>query len=614
MTRVRGPEGPNHRDFLPTAVVTHSMQNARRHWGVIRASHGSREPDFLPRSAALHVGFTNVPLSFSGVPVSHRSTPRGTALLNDPLRNKGTAFTDAERDALGLRGLLPPRVFTMDEQTARVMENYRRKTTDLEKYIHLIALQDRNETLFYRTVLDHVDEMLPIIYTPTVGEACRNFGHIFRRARGLYVSATDKGRMRAVLRNWPHRDVSVIVVTDGGRILGLGDLGAFGMGIPIGKLSLYTTCAGIDPARTLPVTLDVGTDNATLLSDPLYTGLVQPRVRGEAYVELVEEFVAAVQQEFPDALLQFEDFATGNAISLLERFRHRACTFNDDIQGTAAVTLAGLISAGRVTGRRLADETILFYGAGAAATGIADLIVAARAREGEPADTAQRRIWFMDSKGLVVAERTDLEPHKRRYAHDHARITDLKAAVEAVRPTVIIGVSGQAQAFSEPVLRAMGRITERPVVLALSNPTAKSECTAEQAYRWTDGRALFASGSPFPPVEVNGRRFVPRQGNNAYIFPGVGLGVTAVHARHVTDEMFYAAARTLAHQVEATDLALGALFPPLPRIREVSARIATAVAETAYDAGLATTPRPGDLAAYVRSRMWEPVYRSYAGD
>ncbi|HXV90817.1 MAG TPA: NAD-dependent malic enzyme [Gemmatimonadales bacterium] len=546
--------------------------------------------------------------------MTRRSIPRGSALLNDPLLNKGTAFTDAERDALGLRGLLPPRVFTMDEQAARVMENYRRKTTDLEKYIHLIALQDRNETLFYRTVLDHVDEMLPIIYTPTVGEACRNFGHIFRRARGLYVSATDKGRMRAVLRNWPNRDVSVIVVTDGGRILGLGDLGAFGMGIPIGKLSLYTTCAGIDPARTLPVMLDVGTDNAALLTDPLYTGLLQPRVRGEAYVELVEEFVAAAQQEFPQALLQFEDFATGNAISLLERFRQRACTFNDDIQGTAAVTLAGLISAGRVTGRRLADETILFYGAGAAATGIADLIVAARAREGESADAARRRIWFMDSKGLVVAGRADLEPHKQRYAHDHARVTDLTAAVEAVRPTVIVGVSGQAQAFSEPVVRAMGRISERPVVLALSNPTAKSECTAEQAYRWTDGRALFASGSPFPPVELNGRRFVPRQGNNAYIFPGVGLGVTAVRARHVTDEMFYAAARTLAHQVEAADLALGALFPPLPRIREVSARIAAAVAETAYDAELAATPRPADLAAFVRSRMWEPVYRSYVGD
>jgi malate dehydrogenase (oxaloacetate-decarboxylating)(NADP+) len=540
--------------------------------------------------------------------------PCGIALLHDPLLNKGTAFTDPERDAFGLHGLLPPRVFTLEEQERRVMENYRRKTTDLEKYIHLIALQDRNETLFYRTVLDHVDEMLPIIYTPTVGEACRNFGHIFRRSRGLYVTAADKGRMRAVLRNWPTRDVDVIVVTDGGRILGLGDLGAFGMGIPIGKLSLYTACAGIDPARTLPVMFDVGTDNAALLTDPLYTGLLQPRVRGEAYLWLVEELVTAVQQEFPHALLQFEDFATGNAISLLARFRERARTFNDDIQGTAAVTLAGLISAGRVTGRKLTDETILFYGAGAAATGIADLIVSARAREGEAPDAARKRIWFMDSKGLVVAERADLEAHKQRYAHAHPRVADLTAAVDALRPTAIIGVSGQAQAFSEPVLRAMGRITDRPVVFALSNPTAKSECTAEQAYRWTDGRALFASGSPFPPVEIDGRRFVPRQGNNAYIFPGVGLGVTAVRARHVTDDMFYAAARTLAHQVEEADLAQGALLPPLSRVREVSARIAAAVAETAYEAGLSDLPRPEDLLAHVRSRMWEPEYRSYVGD
>jgi malate dehydrogenase (oxaloacetate-decarboxylating)(NADP+) len=321
-----------------------------------------------------------------------------------------------------------------------------------------------------------------------------------------------------------------------------------------------------------------------------------------------------VQQEFPHALLQFEDFATANAISLLARFRERACTFNDDIQGTAAVTLAGLISAGRVAGRKLTDETILFYGAGAAATGIADLIVSARVREGESADAARKRIWFMDSKGLVVAERPDLEPHKQRYAHAHSRVTDLAAAVEAVRPTAIIGVSGQAQAFSEPVIRAMAHITERPVVFALSNPTAKSECTAEQAYRWSNGRALFASGSPFPQVELDGRRFEPRQGNNAYIFPGVGLGVTTVRARHVTDDMFYAAARTLAHQVDDADLALGALFPSLSRIREVSARIAAAVAETAYDAGLADLRRPDDLLAHVRSRMWEPEYRNYVGD
>jgi malate dehydrogenase (oxaloacetate-decarboxylating)(NADP+) len=535
----------------------------------------------------------------------------GMALLQDPLLNKGTAFTGAERDALGIRGLLPPRVFTLDEQVRRVMGNYRRKTSALEQYVFLISLQDRNETLFYRTVLEHIDEMMPIIYTPTVGEACRHFGHIFRRARGLYITAADRGHIRDLLRHWPRPDVAVIVVTDGGRILGLGDLGAFGMGIPIGKLSLYTACAGIDPARTLPIMLDVGTDNAELLSDPLYTGLVQPRLRGPEYEALVDEFVAAVQEVFPHALLQFEDFQTANAIRLLARFRDQACAFNDDIQGTAAVTLAGLISAGRLTGRRLSEQTILFYGAGSAATGIADLIVSAQVREGaRPAD-ARRRIWFMDSRGLVVESRTDLEAHKRPYAHAHEPAATLADAVASIRPAVLIGVSGQPQTFTEPLLRTMARHHERPVVLALSNPTAKSECTAEQAYRWTDGRALFASGSPFPPVELDGRRFVPGQGNNAYIFPGVGLGVTVAGARHVTDDMFYAAARALAHEVSREDLALGTLFPPLATIRAVSAVIATAVAETAYEAGLARSERPRDLAAHVRAQMWDPVYRSY---
>lgn len=537
--------------------------------------------------------------------------PHGMALLQDALLNKGTAFSDAERDALGIRGLLPPRVFTLEDQMQRVMGNYRRKTTELEQYVFLVALQDRNETLFYRTVLDHIDEMMPIIYTPTVGEACKHFGHIFRRPRGLYVTAADRGRMRDVMRHWPRRDVAVIVVTDGGRILGLGDLGAFGMGIPIGKLSLYTACAGIDPARTLPVMLDVGTNNAALLSDPLYTGLVQPRLRGPEYDELVDELVAAVQDVFPHALLQFEDFQTENAIRLLARYRDRACAFNDDIQGTAAVTLAGLLSAARLTGRRLEEQTILFYGAGAAATGIADLIVSAQVRDGARDEDARRRIWFMDSRGLVVESRTDLEAHTRPYAHAHAPVAALADVVAAVQPAALIGVSGQPQTFTEAVLGTMARHHERPVILALSNPTAKSECTAEQAYRWTEGRAVFASGSPFPPVRLNGRRFVPRQGNNAYIFPGVGLGVTAVRARHVTDDMFYAAARALANEVSQADLALGALFPPLTAIRAVSSKIAAAVAATAYDAGLAAGERPLDLADHVQAHMWTPKYRSY---
>ncbi len=538
--------------------------------------------------------------------------PTGIALLHDPRFNKSTAFTETERDGLHLRGLLPSRVTTMEQQLLRVMGNYEAKTSNLEKYIFLTALQDRNETLFYRTLLEHVDEMLPIVYTPTVGEASLRFGHIFRRPRGLYVTAADRGRVTDILRNWPERDVRVIVVTDGERILGLGDLGAWGMSIPIGKLSLYTALAGIHPAWCLPVLLDVGTDNAVLREDPLYTGLLQPRLRGPAYDELVEELVNAVQEVYPRALIQFEDFATDNAIGLLARYRNRVLSFNDDIQGTAAVTLAGLLSAGRITGTGMTQQRILFFGAGAAATGIADLVVGAMEGTGVSGERARANIWFMDSHGLVVASRTDLPRHKRPFAHAHAPVSDLVTAMEALRPTALIGVSGRGGAFTEPVLRAMARLNERPIVFALSNPTANSECTAEQAYRWTDGRAVFASGSPFAPVTLNGRTHVPGQGNNAYIFPGVGLGVTAVGSTRVTDEMFHAAARALAAQVTDDSLRLGCLFPPLARIREVSAAIGTAAARTAFDHGLATIPPPADLDAHVRGVMWEPVYPDYA--
>ncbi len=537
--------------------------------------------------------------------------PRADALLHDPHWNKGTAFTDAERDALGLRGLLPPRVFTQDEQMARVLENFRRKESPLERYIFLTALQDRNERLFYRTVTAHIDEMLPIIYTPTVGEACRHLSHIYRRPRGMYVTADDRGRMATVLRNWPRRDAAVIVVTDGERILGLGDLGAQGMGIPIGKLSLYTACAGVDPARCLPVMLDVGTNNPELLADPLYFGLPRRRATGDAYLELVDEFVAAVAEVFPDALLQFEDFATEHAIGLLARYRDRARTFNDDIQGTAAVTLAGLLSAGRATGRALADERILFLGAGAAATGIADLIVAALAEAGVERQAARERIWFMDSRGLVVRSRGDLAAHKRPYAHEHAPVADLAAAVTALRPTALVGVSGQGGTFTPAVLAALADGCERPLVAALSNPTANAECTAEEAYRHTGGRALFASGSPFGPVTWNGGVRVPRQGNNVYIFPGVGLGVLVSRARHVTDTMFLAAARTLAARVSPADLAQGSLYPPLPGIRDVSAAIAVAVAEVAHAEGLAAASRPADLEAAVRDAMFDTAYPDY---
>ena len=536
---------------------------------------------------------------------------RGYDLLHNPRLNKGTGFTPEERDQLGLRGLVPPRFTTQAEQQARVLENFRKKTAAIEKYIYLISLQDRNEHLFYRVVMDHVEEMMPIIYTPTVGEACTSFSHIFRRPRGLYVTAQDKGRIREVLGNWPGRDVAMIVVTDGERILGLGDLGANGMGIPIGKLSLYTACAGVDPSRCLPITLDVGTNRDELLADPLYLGLPQKRLKGAEYEALVEEFVLAVQEVFPGAVIQFEDFATENAIHLLARYRDRVCCFNDDIQGTAAVTLAGILSATRITGQPLTQQVVMFLGAGAAATGIADLIVSALVREGMPEAEARRHCWFVDRGGLVVKGRADLQDHKLPYAHDHAPAGDLLAAVESVKPTAIVGVSATPNTFTEAVVKAMSRHNPRPIIFPLSNPTSKSECTAAEAYGWSEGKAVFASGSPFDQVMWGGRTFTPGQGNNAYIVPGVGLGVIVSGARRVTDSMFYAAARTLAEGVPEASLNEGLLFPRLRDIRAVSARIATAVAEVAYADGLATVPRPADLPAVVRASMYDGTYPSY---
>jgi malate dehydrogenase (oxaloacetate-decarboxylating)(NADP+) len=538
--------------------------------------------------------------------------PRPLDYIHDPRLNKGTAFTEAERDALGLRGLLPPRVVAPAEQEARILENFRRKSSPLEQYIYLISLQDRNEHLFYRVLMDHIAEMMPIVYTPTVGEACLQFGHIFRRPRGLYLSPEDRGRVTEVLRHWPESEVGIIVVTDGERILGLGDLGANGMGIPIGKLSLYTACAGVDPTLCLPVTLDTGTERDSLREDPLYLGRPMRRVRGVPYAELVEEFVQSVQEVFPHAVIQFEDFATENAIELLARYRDRVCCFNDDIQGTAAVTLAGLLSAGQITGQSLTAQRILFLGAGAAATGIADLIVSALKREGVPEADARRQVWFVDRGGLVTAGRTNLAAHKRPYAHPAAPAADLLAAVESLRPSAIVGVSAQAGTFTEPVIRAMSRINPRPVIFPLSNPTSQSECSAEQAYTWSDGKAVFASGSPFAPVQYGQTTFTPGQGNNAYIFPGVGLGVILSRARRVTDTMFYAAARTLAQQVTEASLARGLLFPPLSEIRRVSAAIAVQVARVAYEEGHATLPKPADLAAHVARHMYNATYPSYA--
>jgi malate dehydrogenase (oxaloacetate-decarboxylating)(NADP+) len=537
---------------------------------------------------------------------------RGAAVLADPLLNKGTAFTDRERDALGLRGLLPPRVFTMAEQVQRSLGAVRRKQDNIEKYIYLTNLQNRNEMLFYRLVIDNIEEMVPLIYTPTVGEACLQYGSIYRRPRGLFISLKERGRIAEILRLWPHDGVRLIVVTDGERILGLGDLGALGMGIPVGKLSLYTSCAGVHPYYTLPITLDVGTDNSSLQEGPFYIGIKGHRLRGPAYDDFIEEFVAGVKTVFPKALLQWEDFGNANAFRLLHRYRQRIPSFNDDIQGTASVALAGLFGALRMTGAKLSGQRIMFLGAGEAGTGIADLYVTAARAEGLSEAEARGRCWFLDTKGLVVKNRGDvLAEHKVPYAHDHPFIPTLAEAVRTLKPTALIGVSGMPAAFTREIVEAMSALNKRPIIFALSNPTSKAECTAEQAYTWSKGQAVFASGSPFAPVEYEGRKLVPGQGNNIYIFPGVGLGALVSESTEVTDEMFLAAARTLAGLVQPEDLAVGRIYPPLTKIREVSLRIAAGVADVAHRAGIARAPHPGDLVEDIRSRMFVPMYRDY---
>src|SRR6201997_1228926 len=543
--------------------------------------------------------------------MSARSTPayspHGLALLRDPLLNKGTAFTEEERDARGLRGFLPAAVMSMQAQVERILTNLRSLPSDLEKYVALNSLHDRNEALFFRVVCDHIDEIQPLIYTPTVGLACQKYGLIFQRPRGLFISAHDRGHIAEILDNWPYR-TKLIVVTDGERILGLGDLGANGMGIPVGKLSLYPPCAVIHPEFCLPVLLDVGTNNEELLNDPYYIGLRQKRLTGAAYDEFVDEFVTAAREAFPGVLIQFEDFANHSAFRLLHKYRDDACVFNDDIQGTAAVALAGLFSALRVNGGKLRDQTVLFLGAGEAATGIADLVVSAMMAEGAAEEDALRRNWLVDSKGLVVKDRQGLHGHKLRYAHEQAPISNFLPAIATLKPTAIIGVAAVGGAFTPEVLQTMAQLNEQPIVFALSNPTSKSECSAEDAYRNTSGRALFACGSPFDPVKLNGRTFVPRQGNNSYIFPGVGLGVIASSSRLVTDEMFMAAAHALANSVSEADLKQGSLYPSLPRIREVSAQIGAAVADVAYQRGLAKGPLPNDTIAFIQSQMYDPTY------
>lgn len=539
------------------------------------------------------------------------SFPKGINLLRNSLLNKDTAFTDEEREALCLEGLIPPRVVSQEIQLMRVKENLNRKTSDIEKYIFLTALQDRNEALFTRLVLENLEELLPIIYTPTVGKACQQYAHIYRRPRGFYFATKYKGKFRKILDNWPQKDVRVIVVTDGERILGLGDLGANGMGIPIGKLSLYTVCGGVHPAYCLPVLIDVGTENDELLKDPLYIGMQHRRWRGDKYYKLIDEFMCAVKDKYPHVLVQFEDFGNENAFILLERYRDKMCTFNDDIQGTAAVALGGIFSALRITKKPLKEQKFLFLGAGEAGIGIGKLIVEALKEEGVKEEEAKLKCWFVDSKGLVVKERKDLNQRKREFAHEHPPISDFLSAIKKIKPTAIIGVSGQQGGFTEQVIKEMAKINERPIIFALSNPTEKSECTAYEAYAYSDGKAIFASGSPFPPVHYKNHTFYPGQGNNVYIFPGIGLAAVGFMIKKIPDIFFLEAAKTLSKQVSEEDLSKGMIYPPLTKIRQVSLEIAARVSEVAYELGLCSLPRPKNIKEHLRSLMYDPRYDVY---
>jgi malate dehydrogenase (oxaloacetate-decarboxylating)(NADP+) len=520
--------------------------------------------------------------------------PTGYELLHNPRLNKGTSFTAAERRAYGLEGLLPPAVTDIGLQVARRRAEIAALDDDLQKYLVLSDLQARNETLFYAVLMSDPATYIPLVYTPTVGEACQKFGHIFRGPRGIYVPISARDRVKELLHNWPEEDVRFIVVTDGERILGLGDLGAGGMGIPIGKLALYTACAGVPPQYCLPVVLDVGTDNQSLLEDPLYLGLRQRRVRGDEYLAFVDEFVNAVQTLYPKSCIQWEDFANLNAVPILARYRDRICTFNDDIQGTAGVALAGIFAALRITRQKLTDQRFLFLGGGSAGTGIAELISLAMARAGMDLGEARRRSALFDINGLIVTSRTDLADFQKPFAQDQAPVATFVEAVKALPPTAIIGVSTVPKLFTREVIEAMADIDERPIIFPYSNPTSRSECTAEEAYRWSNGRAIFASGSPFPPVEIAGRRFVPGQGNNVYIFLAMGMAVFATGATE---------------QVTEEHLSMGLIYPPQSRILEASLHVADRIAAFIFDRGLARVPRPDDVGALVRARTYRPVYQ-----
>ncbi|KAI5422829.1 NADP-dependent malic enzyme 4, partial [Lathyrus oleraceus] len=543
------------------------------------------------------------------------SVASGYALLRDPHFNKGLAFTEKERDAHYLRGLLPPTVICQETQVNKMIQNIRQYEVPLQKYIAMMDLQERNERLFYRLLIDHVEELLPIVYTPTVGEACQKYGSIFMRPQGLYISLKEKGRILEVLRNWPEKNVQVIVVTDGERILGLGDLGCHGMGIPVGKLSLYTALGGVRPSSCLPITIDVGTNNEKLLGEELYIGLKHRRATGQEYAELIDEFMTAAKQNYGEKLLiQFEDFANHNAFDLLERYRSTHLVFNDDIQGTASVVLAGIVSALNLVGGNLGDHRFLFFGAGEAGTGIASLIaLEISKRTNSPLDEVRKNIWLVDSKGLIVSSRKEsLQHFKKPWAHEHEPVEKLVDAVNQIKPTVLIGTSGHGKTFTQEVVEAMASNNEKPIILALSNPTTQSECTAEEAYNWTKGRAIFASGSPFPSVEYDGKVFMPGQSNNAYIFPGFGLGLIMSGTIRVHDDLLLAASEALASQVTQEHYDKGLIYPPFTNIRKISANIAALVAAKAYELGLATRlPQPKNMLNFAESCMYTPTYRNY---
>ncbi|CAK9153499.1 unnamed protein product [Ilex paraguariensis] len=559
------------------------------------------------------------------------SVASGYSLLRDPHHNKGLAFNEKERDAHYLRGLLPPVVISQALQVKKLMHNIRQYQVPLQKYMAMMDLQENNERLFYKLLIENVEELLPVVYTPTVGEACQKYGSIFRRPQGLFISLKEKGKILEVLKNWPEKKIQVIVVTDGERILGLGDLGCQGMGIPVGKLSLYTALGGVRPSACLPITIDVGTNNETLLKDEFYIGLRQRRATGQEYAELLHEFMSAVKQNYGEkVLIQFEDFANHNAFDLLAKYGTTHLVFNDDIQGTASVVLAGLIAALKLVGGTLAEHRFLFLGAGEAGTGIAELIALEISKQagtgiaelialeiskqtGAPLEETRKKIWLVDSKGLIVSSRREsLQHFKKPWAHEHEPVKDLVDAVKAIKPTVLIGSSGAGRTFTKEVIESMASFNEKPIILALSNPTSQSECTAEEAYTWSEGRAIFASGSPFAPVEFKGKVYVSGQSNNAYIFPGFGLGLIISGAIRVHDDMLLAASETLAAEVTQENFDNGLIYPPFTNIRKISAHIAAKVAAKAYELGLATRlPQPEDLVAYAESCMYSPSYRTY---